>query len=98
MESLGQLYNGFESYLIDRHMRVSIGDIYSKTKRLSYSVPQGSCGGPVIYSAYASKILVIIPKSINLHAFAEDQTISDSFSPFNSNQWYKLYNETKWLS
>ena len=31
------------SYLVDRHIKVSIGDIYSETKRLSFSVPQGSC-------------------------------------------------------
>ena len=61
-------------------MKVCIGDVYSETKRLSYSVPQGSCGGPVLYCAYASMILEIIHKSIDLNAFADDHSISDSFS------------------
>ena len=43
----GSALQWFESYLVDRHMKVSIDDIYSETKKLSFSVPQGSCGGPV---------------------------------------------------
>ena len=62
-------------------MKVSIGDVYSETKRLSFSVPQGSCGGPVLYCAYASTISEIIPKCINLHAFVDDHAILDSFNP-----------------
>ena len=62
-------------------MKVNIGNVYLETKRLSFSVPQGSCGGPVLYCAYASKILEIIPKSINLNALTDDHAISDSFSP-----------------
>ena len=35
----GSALQWFESYLVDRHMKVSIGDVYSETKRLSFSVP-----------------------------------------------------------
>ena len=62
-------------------MKVNIGDVYSETKRLSFSVPQGSCDGPVLYCAYASMISEIIPKLITLHAFTDDHAISDSFNP-----------------
>ena len=62
-------------------MKVSIGDVYSETKRLSLSVPQGSWGGPALYCAYTSMISEIIPKLINLHAFLDDHAISDSFNP-----------------
>ena len=71
----------FESYLVNRSMKVSIGDLYLETKRLSISVPQGSCGGPVLYYAYASAILEIIPRSINLNVFTNDHAIWDSFNP-----------------
>ena len=77
----GSALQWFESYLVDRHMKVSIGDVYSETKRLPFSVPHCSCGGPVLYCAYASTISEIIPKSINLHAFADDHAILDSFNP-----------------
>ena len=33
---------------------VTIGDTRSKEINLPFSVPQGSCAGPVLYSAYAS--------------------------------------------
>ena len=45
----GSALQWFESYLVDRHMKVSVGDVYSETKRLSFSVPQGSCGGPIVH-------------------------------------------------
>ena len=77
----GSALQWFESYLADRLMKVSIGDVYLETKRLSFSVPQGSCGGPVLYCAHASMILEIIPKLINLHTFTDDHAISDNFNP-----------------
>ena len=54
-------------------------------QQLSFSIAQGSCGGPVLYCAYASMISEIIPKSINLNAFTDDHTISDSFNPSIAN-------------
>ena len=45
----GSALQWFELYLVNRSMAVSIGDVYSETKRLSSSVPQGICGGPVLY-------------------------------------------------
>ena len=79
-EISGSALQWFELYLADRSVKVSICDVCSETKRLSFSVPQGSCGSSVLYCAYASVISEIIPNLINLNAFTDDHAISDSFN------------------
>ena len=54
--------------------------MHSIEKSLSFSVPQGSMAGPVLYNAYASTLEVVSP-SIDLHCFANDHIIKDSFKP-----------------
>ena len=44
----GSASQWFELYLADRSVKVSIGDVYSETNRLSFFVPHGSWGGPVL--------------------------------------------------
>ena len=64
---------------------------------LSFSVPHGNSGGPVLYCAYASTISEIIPKSINLHIFTDDHAISDCFNPSIATSELNS-NETRWLA
>ena len=44
----------FNSYLRPRRFHVQTDDTKSKEIELPFSVPQGSCAGPVLYSAYAT--------------------------------------------
>ena len=44
----------FRSYLRQRQFIVQVGDKKSAPIDLPFSVPQGSCAGPTLYSAYAS--------------------------------------------
>ena len=46
----------FQSYLKNRYCKVKIGKDYSGKKSLNFSVPQGSCVGPVLYLSYAESI------------------------------------------
>ena len=46
---------------------------------LSFSVPQGSCSGANLYSAYASTLQEIIPKEIYLHGSANVMGIKTAF-------------------
>ena len=46
----------FDSYLRPRRFQVQIDDTKSKETELPFSVPQGSCAGPVLYSAYTSTL------------------------------------------
>ena len=56
-------------------------DVHSTGKPLSFSVPQGSVAGPVLYNAYASTLREVVAPSIDLHGFADDCMIKDSFKP-----------------
>ena len=79
----------FDAYLRPRRFQVLIGNTRSKEIDLPFSVPQGSCAGPVLYSAYASTLQEIINdndeppkknKPIELHGFADDHAYKRSFA------------------
>ena len=78
----------FDSYLRPRRFQVLIDDTRSKEIELPFSVPQGSCAGPVLYSAYTSTLQEvindqdespIINKPIELHGFADDHAYKKPF-------------------
>ena len=77
----------FDQYLRPGRFQVQIGDIKSKEIELPFSVPQGSCARPVLYSAYASTLQDMIQdldesfstdKPIDLHGFADDHAYKNS--------------------
>lgn len=80
----GTALSWVKSYLEDRKFKVCINDTYSETKSLSFSVPQGSCNGPIYFNLYCSTIIEKIPKHINLNAFADDHELHKSCSPDQS--------------
>ena len=61
-----------------------VGNLYSKERSLTFSVPQGSCSGAVIFIAYIETLSDIILHPIQLTGFADDHSIHDKFKP-NSN-------------
>ena len=44
-----------------------------------FSVPQGSILGPVLFSAYISTLRLEVPRSIDLHGFADDHVMKKDF-------------------
>ena len=52
----------------------------AKLKHLHASIPQGSCGGPMLYLIYASTIQDNIPPTIDLHAFTDDHGLKNHFT------------------
>ena len=65
----------FSNYLSSRLCKVIVEDVHSTEKPLSFSVPQGSMAGPVLYNAYASTLREVVIPSIDLHDFANDHMI-----------------------
>lgn len=70
----------FNTYLRPRNCKVNVGKSYSATQDLSFSVPQGSCAGPVLYLVYASTIKEVIPENIDIHGYADDHALKLSFN------------------
>ena len=82
----GSAYNWFNSYLRPRNCLVQIEDSMSSERSLELSVPQGSCGGPVLYSVYASSLQTEIPASVRLNAFTDDHSLNHAFKANNRGQ------------
>ena len=76
----GSALDWYNSYLWGMTMTVYCNDQIAKPKQLHAYVPQGSCGGPVIYLIYASTIQDIILPTIDLHAFADDHGLKNHFN------------------
>ena len=66
----GNALSWFKSYLQPRFCKVNIHNANLEEKELCFSVPQGSCAGPVLYSAYASTLQEVVP--LDLHGYADD--------------------------
>ena len=69
----------FESYLSPRYCTVNVGKEYSVVMEFRFSVPQGSCAGPTLYSAYASTFPQVIDESLGIHGFADDHVVKKDF-------------------
>ena len=76
----GTALHWFDTYLRPRDFKVIVGDHYSTPKELDFSVPQGSCTGPVLYLAYASTMQEIIPNQISLYGYADDHALTTNFN------------------
>ena len=84
----------FKSYLRPRSCKVNISPTYSAEKQLPFSVPQGSCAGPSLSLAYASKLQEVKSiaehkpgkSAISLNGFADDRSIKKEFHPAIDNQ------------
>ena len=73
----GKALEWFQSYLEGRKCKVNVGTSYSRDHDLNFSVPQGSCVGPVAYSAYASTI----QEAVNPSEFAANTEVSAYSEP-----------------
>ena len=71
----------YNNYLRPRGFKVCVGNSYSKERPLTFSVPQGSCSGAVIFITYIESLSDIILHPIQLAGFADDHSIHDKFKP-----------------
>ena len=68
----------FSSYLNSRYCMVRIRNALSSKCELKCSVPQGSLGGPSMFTVYASTIQSVVPDDIDLHGFTDDHILKNS--------------------
>ena len=80
---VGGMALGFcDTYLCPRHCKVNINKSYSTPRELPFSVPQGSCAGPVLYSVYALTIQhTITNDQISLYGYADDHGLRMTCRP-----------------
>ena len=71
----------YDNYLRPRGFKVCVGDSYSKERPLTFSVPQGSCSGAVMFIVYIESLSDIILHPIQLAGFAYDHSIHNKFKP-----------------
>ena len=50
-------------------------------KIINYSVPQGSLLSPVLFNAYCSTLVEVIPTGISINGFADDYSLQKSCKP-----------------
>ena len=75
----GSALQWFQTYLYPRSCKVTVDGKFSSEKDLPFSVPQGSCMGPVLYLAYASTLKEVVPQNISLYGYADDHAMKLSF-------------------
>ena len=60
---------------------MDINGARSSIHSLHFSVPQGSCASPMLYTVYASTLQCKISESMDLNGFADDHLVNKSFNP-----------------
>ena len=88
----GTALKWFESYLRPRGLQVSISNDLLSIKDLAFSVPQGSCAGPVLYSLCAATLQEVIPTTVEIYSCADDHAFKSSFSTSRKNDEIKCIN------
>jgi len=72
----------FDSYITDRHFKVSVASVMSDKFALNCGVPQGSIIGPRVFTMYAQHVACIIRRhGLNFHIYADDVQIYMIFNP-----------------
>ena len=82
----GTVLNWFNSYLDQRSCKVNIGEEYSSTRELAFSVPQGSCAGAQLFNMYCSTMQEVVNPPLTLHGFADDHVVCNKFKPGEWNE------------
>ena len=81
----GKALRWFDTCLRPHFCQVDINGARSSIHSLDFSVPQGSCTGPMLYTVYASMLQYQISEGMDLNGFADDHSVNKSFNPNDRN-------------
>ena len=76
----GKSLHWFKSYVYPRSCKINIGESFSSSQDLCFSVSQGSLCGPVLYNAYAIMMNTVVPPDIAIHAYADNHAHKYEFN------------------
>ena len=77
----GAALNWFNNYLGPHLCVVTVQKARSSERDLTFSVPQGSCAGPVLFLAYTSTFPQVVDSQLNICGFADDNNLGSGFIP-----------------
>jgi hypothetical protein len=80
----GTVLEWCRSYLCNRRQRISVDGHLSEYFELETGVPQGSVGGPCLFTRFAASLIGCIQQRlINTHCYADDSQLYLAFQPGN---------------
>ena len=102
----GKVHNWFNTYLRPHFCQVDIKRARSSIQSLDFSVPQGSCAGPMLYMVHASTFQYQTSKGMDLNGFTDDHLVNKSFNPNDRKDElstielleFSLENNNSWMS
>ena len=80
----------YETYLRPCTMSVKVKNSSSQMTNLKYGVPQGSCSGANIFTAYSSLIKNVVDDTFTLNGFPDDHSIWRDYVAGNINEMSNL--------
>ena len=84
----GKALRCFYTYLRPCFCQVDVNGSRSSIHSLDFSVPHGSCAGPMLYTVYASMLQYQISEGMDLNGFTYDHSVNKSFNPNDRNdEW-----------
>ena len=75
----GTALNRFNSYLRPCSCVVTVQKARSSERDLAFSVPQGSCAGPVLFLAYTSTSPQVVDSQLNIYGFPDNHNLGGGF-------------------
>ena len=77
----GTALNWFNSYRRLHLCVVTVQKARSSERDLAFSVPQGSCAGPVLFLVYMSTFPQVVDSQLNIYGFADNHNLGCGFIP-----------------